>query len=120
MKIKLETLVNASEALGQLAGKELGVTTAYKIARLIKACNAELQTYNEARENLLKSVGATLNDGGTLYNIPEDKREEFSRDYSELLSTEIELNADKIDLSNEKISIAPGLLLTLEDFIIIE
>ena len=45
---------------------------------------------------------------------------EFTQKYMELISTEVEIAADKIDLSDETAPIAPGLLLALEDFIILE
>lgn len=120
MKVKVEAIVNGMEALAELARKELKVPTAYKVARLIKACNAELQTYNEQRISILKGLGCEQDESGTNYIIPEGKKGEFAQKYMELVSTEVEIPAEKIDLSGETAPIAPGLLLTLEDFITLE
>ena len=109
MKVKVESIVNGMEALAELAKKELRVQTSYKVARLIKACNAEMQTYNEQRIGILKALGCGTDETGANYIIPDG-----------LISTEVEIAADKIDLSDETAPIAPGLLLALEDFIILE
>ena len=120
MKVKVESIVNGMEALAELAKKELRVQTSYKVARLIKACNAEMQTYNEQRIGILKALGCGTDETGANYIIPDGKKGEFTQKYMELISTEVEIAADKIDLSDETAPIAPGLLLALEDFIILE
>lgn len=116
MKLTLETIFNGHKALGALAQKDLSITTSFKVAKLIKAVDAELETFNAQRTKILESVGATLNEDGSQYNIPENKRLEFANKLNELLSIEVEV-PDKLDISGENISIAPGLLLDLDPFI---
>lgn len=115
--IKLETLVNTKDALETIAQKDLSIGTAYKVAKLIKLINAELEMFNEQRVKLLQDVGSTLSEDGTQYNIPMNKRQEFAEKFTELVSVSVDLPIDKIDLSNEKISVSPDLLIGLEPFI---
>ena len=116
MNIKLETILNTKEALEILSQKDLSIKTSFKIAKLIKAANKELETYNEQRIKLLESIGSTLNAESGQYEIPSDKRREFAEKFNELISIEVDM-PDKIDMSNENISISPDLLIALESFI---
>lgn len=116
MKLTLEAILNGRKALDALAQKDLGIATSFKAAKLIKAVDAELETFNAQRIKILESVGATLSEDGSQYNIPEDKRIDFAKKLNELLSIEVEI-PDKLDISGENISIAPGLLLGLDPFI---
>lgn len=116
MNVTLSTIINAQPALEAFAQKDLSIATSYKVAKLIKAAQKELELYNEQRIKLLESVGSTLSEDGKQYNIPAEKRAEFAEKITELASIEVEM-PDKINISGENISISPDLLLALEPFI---
>lgn len=116
MNVKLETIINAKTALEALAQKDLSIGTSYRVAKLLKAAQRELEVYNEQRIKLLESVGSTLNEGTGNYEIPADKRAEFAEKFTELIGIDVDM-PDKIDISGEHISIAPDLLIALEPFI---
>lgn len=117
MKVRMEKLIEAKPALEALIQKDMSMTTAYKISKLVKAIDAELKNYDEMRIKLLQDIGSTLNEEGSNYEVPIDKREEFAVKMQELLAIEVEL-PDKIDISGEDISVSPGLLLDLEPFLV--
>jgi hypothetical protein len=119
MKVRLEKILDAQMALSELARKDLKIATAYKVAKLIKAVAAEVELFNEQRIKLLQSVGSTLSEDGKQYIIPSDKKAEFAQQFSELVAVEVDV-PDKINISGEDISIAPDLLMAIEDFIEIE
>jgi len=119
MKVRLEKILDAQIALSELARKDLKIDTAYKVAKLIKAVAAEVELFNEQRIKLLQSVGSTLSEDGKQYIIPSDKKAEFAQQFSELVAVEVDV-PDKINISGEDISIAPDLLMAIEDFIEIE
>ena len=117
MKIKIESLVNAQNALSELAQKNLSIATSFKVAKLIKAAQAELQTYDEQRRKLLENVGSKLDESTNQYIIPKDKRENFAMMYRDLLDVEIDLPGEKINITDEKITLSPETLLLLEPFV---
>ena len=116
MKVRMEKLIEAKPALEAIIQKDMSMTTAYKISKLVKAVSDELKSYNDMRIALLKNIGAELNEVGDQYLIPEDKREVFAQKMQELFAIEVDL-PDKVDISGENISVSPELLLALDDFI---
>ena len=119
MTVTLETIFNAKEALTAFSQKELSIATSYRVAKLLKTVNAELETFNTQRIKLLQDIGSTLSEDGTQYTIPTDKRAEFAEKFSQLLAVTVEM-PNKIDISGENISISPDLLMALEPFVNIE
>lgn len=116
MMTKIETIIEAKDALTVLSQKELSIATSYKVAKLIKAVSAELETFNTQRIKLLQDIGCTLSENGEQYIIPTDKRTEFAEKYSQLLAVEVEM-PDKIAINGENVSLSPGALIALEPFI---
>lgn len=116
MMTKIETILEAKDALAVLSQKELSIATSYKVAKLIKAVNAELETFNAQRIKLLQDIGSSLSENGEQYIIPTDKRAEFAEKFSQLLAVEVEM-PDKITISGESVSLSPDALIALEPFI---
>lgn len=116
MTIKLESIQEAKPALEALIQKDMSMSAAYKVSKLVKAINAELKNYDEMRIKLLQDIGSTLNETGDNYVIPVDKRQIFAEKMQELLAVEVEV-PEKIDISGEDISISPDQLLALEPFL---
>ena len=117
MTIKLESIQEAKPALEALIQKDMSMSAAYKVSKLVKAINAELKNYDEMRIKLLQDIGSTLNETGDNYVIPVDKRQIFAEKMQELLAVEVEV-PEKIDISGEDISISPDQLLALEPFLV--
>lgn len=119
MTIKLESIQEAKPALEALIQKDMSMSAAYKVSKLVKAINAELKNYDEMRIKLLQDIGSTLNETGDNYVIPVDKRQIFAEKMQELLAVEVEV-PEKIDISGEDISISPDQLLALEPFLVLD
>ena len=118
IKTKLQTLVKAGDAFTKLSAIELPLKTSYKLAKLIRQVNDELVLFDEQRLKLCKKYGAYITEENS-YSIPPDKMPEFSNEYSELLSVEVNLNFEKVTLP-ETLNITPADILNLSDFIEIE
>lgn len=116
MMTKIETILEAKDALTVLSQKELSIATSYKVAKLIKAVNVELETFNSQRIKLLQDIGSSLSENGEQYIIPTDKRAEFAEKFAQLLAVEVEM-PDKIAISGEKVSVSPDVLIALDPFI---
>lgn len=108
MKLTLKDLLQNVESLGKLLKKELPVKTAYRLGRLSKVLQSELDQFNLTRNNLIKKYGKEKE--GQYQIDPEDKEalEKFNKEIEELLTVEISIDAyDPIsvdDLGDIKLS----------------
>lgn len=116
IKTTIEKIINSQEAVNKLADKPLPVKISYRLAKLIKAIESELEVFEGERKKLLERYG-TINEEKQCYNIPNDKAEKFNAEFAQLIGTETELSAEKIDLSNEDIKLTAKEFIALEPFI---
>lgn len=95
MKLTLKELLQNVESLGKLLNKELPVKTAYRLGRLSKVLQSELEQFNLTRNNLIKKYGKEKD--GQYQIDPDDKvvMEKFNEEIEQLL--EIEINIDAYD-----------------------
>jgi len=110
MKVKVGQLVGSSEPLGKLMTQPMPSATAFRCAKTLKAVQAELESYEEARKNLIEQHGK---DGEIK---PEDKGwKKFIAGMEELMETEVKVDAEKIKEENlSKVEIAPADILALD------
>lgn len=124
INVSIEQILNSTETLQKLSQKDFKAKLAWSIARLLKAAEAEIQSFNEARLNLIKKYGEK-DDAGELITdekgnckIEAGSTEEFSNELSELIKTEVEINANKIDINLlEDIDFTPSDMAILEPFV---
>lgn len=115
-KVKLIDVVNAAVVLKALCCEPLTVGTSFRAAKLNRAVQAEFEVYDEQRIKLLNEYGTANAETGR-YDIPEEKIEAFNAAYSELVSQEVEINADKVNLSGEDIRLTPNDAAAIENFV---
>lgn len=124
IKVKLEDLVNATDGLKGLSQKQLKARCAYAVGKILKSADAEIQSFNETRMELIKKYGEKDENGelkteenGNV-RIPPEGLNDFSKELRELLDTEVEISANKIkmdDLGN--VEFTPAEMAQLENFI---
>lgn len=124
IKIKIRELLNCTDALQKLAGKELKAKLAWQVARLLKSADTELSSFNETRMNLIKKygekdeAGELITDENGNCKILTDSVETFSNELNELVETEIEINANKLKVDDlNDIDFTPAEMNALESFI---
>jgi len=124
IKVKISDLLNSTETLQKLAQKDFKAKLAWSIARLLKAAEAEIQGFNEARMNLIKKYGEKDENGELVTDengnckITADGTNAFSAELSELIETEVEINANKIKIDLfEDLEFTPSDMAVLEPFI---
>lgn len=124
MKVTIQDLVNGTEALQKLAGTGLKAKLAWQIGKLIKAAEAELQSFNETRIELIKKYGAKdendelITDENGNCKINPEGVEEFTNELNELANSEVELNATKVKMDDlENVDFTPSEMVALEPFI---
>jgi hypothetical protein len=110
----LKELVVSQMALSQLGSQPLRAKAAFRVSKILRAVNPELESFETQRRALLDKYGK-LPEGATEYefNSPE-ARTEFEKEYEELLTAEVSLNVAPLKIEEiDAISIAPSDLAVL-------
>ena len=118
MKISIAALINATQTFNKIIDKELSPVTSFKLVKLIKAINDEIEIFEKEKNKLLEKYG-NKNEDGT-YSILEENKELWNKDITDLLSLEVDIVGDKINLANEEIKISPADMMKIEEFIEME
>ncbi len=125
--VKLSDLVNSTETLQKLAQKDFKAKLAWSISRLLKAADAEIQNFNEARMELIKKygekdeTGELISDENGNCKIPPEVTKDFNAEFVDLINSEIEINANKLQLDLfEDTNFTPSDMAILEPFIEME
>lgn len=124
IKVKLEDLVNATDGLKGLSQKQLKARCAYAVGKILKSADAEIQSFNETRMELIKKYGEKDENGelkteenGNV-RIPPEGLNDFSKELRELLDTEVEISANKIKMDDiGEVEFTPAEMAQLENFI---
>lgn len=114
MKTTIKSILNATDTLSRLAERTLPVRQSYRLAKLVKAVNAEMSVYHDERIKICKRYG-TLNEAERRYEFPDENREAAENDLQELISQEVELDVKPIDISNLELSAQD--IINIEPFI---
>ena len=88
--MKLGVLVNNSEILERLYKTRLDGKRALKLRRTIKRLNEELQTFEEAKNERIKEVGETDEQGNMMVHPGTEEYNELVQYLNEMSGTEIE------------------------------
>lgn len=124
IKLKISNIINGTPALQKLASTELKAKLAWQVGRILKAAEEEMQSFNEARLNLIKKYGDKDSNGELITDekgnctIPNTASETFSNELNELINADVEINANKISISSiEDKEFTPTEMAQLEAFI---
>lgn len=127
IKVKISDLLNATETLQKLAQKDFKAKLAWTISKLLKQAEAEIQSFNETRMTLVKKYGEKdendelITDDKGNCKIVQECIDDFSNELDELLNTEVEINANKIQMSLlEDVKFTPADMAVLEPFVDME
>jgi len=91
MLVKLNKLWNSQKALGALnIIKDLPIKTSYWIGKNTKKISREIELIEEKRRDLVKKYGTENEKKET--SVPQEKMEEFTKEFYDLLDTEIEVD----------------------------
>lgn len=125
ISITVNEMINIYGTLNELMSKNFSGKNAFNIARLARELNKELETFDQARKQVVDkytlrdSAGnPVVDEQGNIKVIP-DKVEECNQDFSTLLNSQLELNAPKLDESilTEIGDITPAQAMALEPII---
>lgn len=124
IQVKIADLLNSTETLQKLSQKDFKAKLAWTIARLLKAAEGEIQSFNDTRMNLIKKYGEKDENGELITDengnckINPEEIDIFSKELNELIDSEVEINANKIKMDLlENIDFTPSDMALLEPFV---
>lgn len=123
IKVKLGDIVDSVDTFQVIMQQSFKGSLAFKIARLARELNKEMETFNEQRKRIIDEYCVRDDNGevktfenGNIQIIPE-KIEEFNAEITNILNTEVEVNADKLPMDKiDDFDITPQQMLILENF----
>ena len=123
IKIKLNDVVNSTDTFTKIMQQSFKGSLAFKIARLARERDKEMQTFNSERQKIIEKYGEKDNDGKVITDdkgivkFDNSKIQELNDEFNTLLDTEIEINADKLPMDNiDDFEITPQEMLNIEIF----
>ena len=123
IKIQLNDVVNATETFSKIMQQSFKGSLAFKIARLARELDKEMQTFNTERQKLVQKYAEKDEDGELKVdengNVKFDnsKIQEINEEFNSLLNTELEINADKLPIDSiDAFEITPQEMLQIEKF----
>ena len=114
MKTTIKQILNARETLSRLSEKALPVKQSYRLAKLVKAVDDEINVYDGERIKLCEKYG-TLNKEKHIYEFKDEEYKSFETDINVLQSQEVELDVKPIDISDLELSAQD--IINIEPFI---
>ena len=124
INVTLKNIVESADIMRELSQKSLKGRVAFRVARLLRELEKEFTLFNEKRVDLIKEYGEKdengelkTDDKGNV-NLAQDKLNEFYKRMEDLLATEVEINAEKIDINDlGDIDFTPSQIINIEPFI---
>ena len=114
MKLTYEKINNITPALTKLSKLDLKAVEAVKLARLLGKVETELKPLEETQRNLWIKYGEEIKNGE--YKSKPEKYASFSKEYQELLESEIDIDIEKIVIKSD-IQIDAASVLALSDIV---
>jgi hypothetical protein len=119
VELTLGEIKNLEHSFTKLVEQDLPVRLAYRLGKILKQINNELEHIENLRIALVKKYGTNDEKTNTI-NVSIDKLEAFLQEWTELLNEKVNLDFEKIKLSELEeleIKITPIDFIKLEYFI---
>lgn len=123
IKIILNDVVNATGTFNKIMQQSFKGSLAFKIARLARELDKEMQTFNEERQKIIQKYakkdenGELITDENGNVTFDTDKVQEVNEEFNSLLGTELEVNADKLPMEcMDSFELTPQEMLGIEMF----
>ena len=122
--LTLNDIFNAVPTLREISTKEFPGFVTFKIARIIREFDKEIQLFETEREKIAYKFGEKDENGALIVldngnvKIPENKIAECNIELQELFNTEIEINISKLPIEIfETIEMTPLQAINLEPIV---
>ena len=120
-KVTVKNVMDGMEALKTLMSKKLKARTAYKVGRLARDVEDELNEVNKTYREIVTKYGEPSENNPDEYVVPNERINEYNNEINEFMATELELTVDKIPMKElEDENFTPSEIIRLEPFMVIE
>lgn len=110
MKLPIKTILDSVEGLKTLSRLKLPIVLSFKVSKVIKEVDKELQSFDEVKRKRVEELGEEVKDEkgnptGNFTVTPKNMKA-WTKEYKALLENEVELKISKIkisELTEEKI-----------------
>ena len=122
IKVTLADAISAVPALESISQHNFNGVNAFKIARLIRELNKEVELFNQERRNLIEKYCERDKDGEMVIEdgnirLQESYIDNFNNTLQVMLESEIEINASPLKIDSlEDITLTPQQAMSLEPF----
>lgn len=99
MKLTLKQLNDGYQPLQSVAAHEFPAKLAYRLGRIVNACNSEMELYRKTINDLIRKHGEGDDVQGYRVEQNSEAMAAFNREAEELLETEIEIWGDPIGIN---------------------
>ena len=120
----LNDIFNAVPTLREISNKEFPGFVTFKIARIIRELDKEIQLFESEREKIAYKFGEKDDNGQLIVldngniKIPDESIVECNQELQALFSTEVEINASKLPVNIfETIEMTPTQAMNLEPIV---
>jgi predicted nucleotidyltransferase len=117
MRVSLGQLKSSEASIMELSKTVLPINIGYRLGKFIKKIASELKEFEESRVKLVTKYGVEDPETKNI-QVPKEKTEEFMKEFQELLSIEVDLEWDQLDLSG--IEIGKEIKLNTQDILNLE
>lgn len=124
IQVTLNDILNNVQIFREISTMTLPIKTAFRVARLIRELDKESATFDESRRIIIEKY-AERDENGEMKQTEEgniilqqDRIMECNNELNDLLNTEIEINADKLNLDEMgDIELTPAQVYNIEAFV---
>lgn len=101
VKTTLGNLAISREAFNRLVAQPMSVAESFKLLKMLKTVNVELDQYEEARKKLFEKYGEVVEQIGPQikYQIKPEHQIDLEREHSELVAIEVVVPGEQIHAS---------------------
>ena len=118
INLTLSNAVGLVPILRQVMNKNFKGSVSFKIGRLVRELDKELKLFEKEREKLIEKYAEKDDDGNLIFtgkNVKILDTIQFNKEMEELLSNELNINAEKIDIEVfNDVEISPEQAMILE------
>ena len=116
MKLTVQEILSMRNSLVKLLQKEIPIKTAFRLSRIAKTLQKELEVFEEQRSKLVEKYGEKNEETGTISVNDKEKQDEFTKEINLILEEVIKMDISPIkteDIGND-VKISTTDIMTLE------
>ena len=124
IEIKIQDLLNSTDALQKLSKMNLKARLAWQVAKLLKVVDEEMQDFNKTRVEVIRKYGNKDENGELITDekgnckVEGENLGSFTKELNELTDTMLSLNVNRLKIKElEELDFTPAEMVQLEPFI---